>query len=206
VAHWLFPFYTMPPQGLLGYKANVRVWVPMDDEHTMFFMCSRANAFRRPPAAAGEDRARRGLMGGAAQENSTDWFGRFRLTANAANDFQIDRAAQRRSESYTGIAGIHLQDQAITESMGTIYDRGHEHLGTSDGMVIRVRRRLIAAAKALDKNGITPPGVDQPEVYGVRSGGVFLPDGTEWLEATKDLRRSFLSHEGLDPTITGAIV
>ena len=33
----------------------------------------------------------------------------------------------------------------MTGSMGPIYDRSQEHLGTTDAMVIRVRRRLIAA-------------------------------------------------------------
>jgi hypothetical protein len=46
-------------------------------------------------------------------------------------------------DDFTGIPGIHTQDQAITESMGTIYDRTQEHLGSSDAMVIRVRRRLM---------------------------------------------------------------
>ena len=34
------------------------------------------------------------------------------------------------------------------ETMGEIYDRTQEHLGTSDNMVIRTRRRLINSAKA----------------------------------------------------------
>ena len=40
-------------------------------------------------------------------------------------------------------------------------------------MVIRVRRRLIAAATALAERGVVPPGVDAPEVYAVRAGGCF---------------------------------
>ena len=35
------------------------------------------------------------------------------------NDYLIDRAKQR-SESYTGIQGILIQDHAVTESMGPI--------------------------------------------------------------------------------------
>jgi hypothetical protein len=37
---------------------------------------------------------------------------------------------------------------AFRDTKGPIYDRRQEHLGTSDAMVIRVRRRLIAAIKA----------------------------------------------------------
>ena len=52
-------------------------------------------------------------------------------------------------------------------------------------MVIRVRRRLIAAVQAHMRAGAVPPGVDDPEVYRVRSGGVFLPTGADWVEATR---------------------
>jgi hypothetical protein len=97
-------------------------------------------------------------------------------------------------ENYTGIPGIHQQDQAITESMGTIYERTREHLGTSDAMVIRTRRRVINAAKALANQGVIPPGVDDASIYHQRSGGVILPRSTDWLEATVNLRKAFVTH------------
>ena len=78
--------------------------------------------------------------------------GRWRLANNASNDHGIDREAQR-TQSFTGIDGIHLQDQAITESMGPIIDRSIEHLGSSDAMVIRTRRCLMRAAQALRDTG-----------------------------------------------------
>ena len=64
----------------------------------------------------------------------------------AENDYLIDREKQR-TETYTGIDGIAQQDMAVTESMGDIYDRGQEHLGTSDRAIIRMRRLLIKAAQ-----------------------------------------------------------
>ena len=51
----------------------------------------------------------------------------------------------------------------MTGSMGPIYDRSKEHLGTTDAMVIRVRRRLIAAIHAHLTQRDLPPGVDNPE-------------------------------------------
>ena len=51
-------------------------------------------------------------------------------------------------DSLSGIEGIRQQDMAVTESMGTIYDRSREHLGTTDALIIRTRRRMIQAAKA----------------------------------------------------------
>ena len=50
----------------------------------------------------------------------------------------------------------------MTWSMGTIFDRSQEHLGSTDTLIIRVRRRLLAAARALEERGTTPPGVDHP--------------------------------------------
>jgi hypothetical protein len=89
--------------------------------------------------------------------------------------------------------------------MGPIYDRSQEHLGTSDMMVIRVRRRLLAAARALAEQGIVPPGVDNPEGYRVRGGQVFLPAGADWVESTRELRRAFVEHPELDPSIKGPL-
>ena len=73
---------------------------------------------------------------------------KFRPVADRTNDYLIDREKQARNEDFTGIPTIPLQDQAVTESMGPIYARSNEHLGTTDSMVIRTRRRLIKAAKA----------------------------------------------------------
>src|SRR6266550_3568987 len=109
------------------------------------------------------------------------------------------------NSGYTGITGIAMQDAAMTGSMGPVYDRTREHLGTTDSMVIRVRRRLIAAVEAHMKHGITPPGVDDPDIYRVRSGGVFLPPDADWVEATRELRQAFVEHPELDPALNGPL-
>ena len=175
IAHYLFPFYTMPPPGVLGHQITVRAWVPVDDSHTLIFTMGPAS-----------QRAGGGMP---MHENSTDWLGRYRLIADADNDFLIDREKQRANVSYTGIDGIFTQDQAVTESMGGLLDRTVEHLGSSDMMIIRVRHRLIAAARAFLENKTVPPGVDEPDVYLTRSGGTYLPEDADWIEATEDLRR-----------------
>jgi Rieske oxygenase family protein len=100
----------------------------------------------------------------------------------------------QKGESYTGLPSVVLEDQAITESMGPIYDRSQEHLGTSDIMIIRTRLRLIRAAQALWDKAEVPPGVDRPEFYRQRSGGVILPRSVDWFEATRDLRRAFVEY------------
>ena len=75
--------------------------------------------------------------------------------------------------------------------MGPIYARRREHLGTTDQLIIRTRRRMINAAKALRDQGVTPPGVDNPEFYRQRSGGAVLPRELDWWEGTRELREKF---------------
>ncbi|MBX5467911.1 MAG: (2Fe-2S)-binding protein, partial [Firmicutes bacterium] len=192
IAQFLFPFYTQPPEGVLGHKAFTRAWVPMDDEHTMYFNIGIPRP-RYP--IEGTSPKYPGVRSGMLP-NDTGWYGRFRLEARAENDYLIDRHKQR-TEDYSGIESINTQDQAITESMGAIYDRTEEHLAVSDVMVIRVRRRLLAAVRAFQQKGTVPPGVDQPEVYRVRSGGVLLPEGADWIAATEELRRAYAVHPPL---------
>jgi phthalate 4,5-dioxygenase oxygenase subunit len=202
IAQFLFPFYTMPPTGLLGRKMTARAWVPMDDQHSMLY------SLVHNPDVSG-DRRQQGSAGAVLnplKPNTSDWYGRFRLEANEGNDYLMDRERQERDEEYSGIDGIHTQDQAITESMGSVFDRTSEHLGSSDAMVIRVRRRLLAAAKALRDTGEVPPGVDQPEVYQQRSGGVFIDEGADWVEASAELRKAYVTHPELDPSIIGGFV
>ncbi len=191
LAHFLFPFYTMIPSGTLGKQVLVRAWVPLDDETTMYWgMMVRFEA--DSPRVLNSDGtplvAPQRLRDTGLLPNTTGWLGRFRLRQNAANDYEIDREKQRTGGNFTGLDNVPLEDQAITESMGTIYRRTAEHLGTSDVMIIRTRRRLINAAKAMRDEGTAPPAVDEPALYRIRSGGILLPRSTDWLEATQPLR------------------
>jgi hypothetical protein len=72
------------------------------------------------------------------------------------------------------------------ESMGPLYDRRQERLGTSDAMIIRTRRKLIGAARA-HRESAAAPGVDEPELYHMRSGGAIVPAGADGLDALADL-------------------
>ena len=202
IAHQMFPFYAMVPTGVLGLEIRFRAYVPLDDNNTMVWTINtsqpdRAQAMVPRGAAAGGLAVRLDY-----QPNTTDWLGRWRLEANGHNDYLIDRELQKSGESYSGIRGIRQQDAAVTGSMGTIYDRSHEHLGTTDALIIRTRRRMIAAAKALRDEGIIPPGVDKPEMYRQRSGGVILPRAADWWEASADLRRAFVDRPELAPMAT----
>ena len=185
-ANFLFPFWTQQPQGAFDEHVHARAWVPLDDHHTMYYYLwwkrgSASMARPRPSLKSGKP------MGGAGDPvfvpNTSDWLGRWRLLANEANDWNIDRDAQCANTSYTGIGNIHTQDQAVTESMGPITDHAHETLGPSDLMIARTRRRLLAAARSLRKAGKLPPGIDDPEVFrGARSGFFVSDDKSPWQE------------------------
>ena len=190
IAHFLFPCFSMIPTGILGKQILARAWVPLDDENCILWsMAGRAGSSMVGRAAA--------VFGHEEYLPTTsDWLGRWVGTRQIYNDYLIDREFQK-SGSFTGIAGVHTQDQCVTETMGGVADRTREHLGTTDAMVIRTRRALINAAKALAEHRTLPANVDRPELFLTRSGGVILPNDADWLLATEHLRKAFVTHERL---------
>ena len=50
-------------------------------------------------------------------------------------------------------------------------------------------------------HGEVPGGVDNPEVYAVRSGGVVLPNGINGVEATLDLQQGRVAPEDFADSI-----
>jgi len=116
---------------------------------------------------------------------STQPGGNWMPALSAVNDFGLDRELQR-TKLYIGIEQFGTQDSAIQETMGTIYDRTREHLGSADTGIIRYRRRLMNAAKALREQGAPAPGVDTPEAYWVRSASLVIPRKANWVEASRE--------------------
>ena len=158
---------------------NLLMMVPIDDDH--FFRMS----FTTKPAvrAPGHAEFAANAMGARSQPAPAFRAGPppspFPERQSLTNDYFIDREAQK-TLSYTGIRGIPQQDMAVTESMGAIYDRSHEHLGRTDAAVIRMRRMLIKAARDLEA-GIEPPVLDAAMPFGrIRSAEKVLEPGEDW--------------------------
>ena len=204
IGHMLFPCFAMVPPGPLGQGPNFIAYVPMDDYHTLEWnVFSRA---RRDVIPGGGNIAGGQRTPGVQREylpNGTGWFDRYNITQNWQNDFLIDREAQKNWVSYTGIEGIRQQDMAMTEGMGPILNRSAEHLGTTDSLIIRTRRRLIACAKALRDEGVMPAGVEHPEAYHQRSGGIILPRSVDWWDGTRELRERFEAKSQAAPAPVG---
>jgi phenylpropionate dioxygenase-like ring-hydroxylating dioxygenase large terminal subunit len=198
IAHFLFPFYAMIPASFRE-KGFIAV-VPMDDENCMRWHISTRNpALPRPPGFGGPP-----IVDGMitsfhvdSSRNGTGWFDRFKIAGTRENDYLVDRDAQKARVGGLGYSGIpgRGQDNGMTESMGVVYKRDQEHLGTTDAGIIRMRRILARAAIALREDGTVPATVDNPDLYKVRSVSTLIPNGVNGIEATQDLQWAALSEE-----------
>jgi phthalate 4,5-dioxygenase len=184
ITQFMFPFHSFfPPGGFAGVPGHI--WVPIDDCNTMVWSVAWNPLVPLVQRTGGQ-----GANGVGFLPPTSDPLGRWRANANKTNDYLIDREAQK-TKTFTGIPTIPMQDQAVTESMGPIMDRTAEHLGTTDATIIQVRRKLLKAAKALRDAGTTPPGVDNPEYYAVRTASLVLPRSADWVADTEEVLKAF---------------
>jgi phthalate 4,5-dioxygenase oxygenase subunit len=146
----ILPFFTEIPGP--GWEGSGNWVVPQDDEHSWWFTVS-------PPGY-------RAAAGAPEREHVVLIPGTFRQTLNKDNDYGIDREMQR-TVNYTGLPGNRVQDSMATESMGPIYDRRNEHLGTSDLAIIFFRRQLLRMARDLER-GIEWPILSDPTLFRAR--------------------------------------
>jgi hypothetical protein len=100
----------------------------------------------------------------------------------------MDREAQKRGDTYSGVEGIGMQDASLQESMGPIIDRTKENLVSTDNGIIMARHRLLRAVKALNDKGTVPPGVEISHQQ-VRSAAVVLPPDQAFKDAARDALR-----------------
>jgi phthalate 4,5-dioxygenase oxygenase subunit len=175
VTCWIAPIYAMFPAGR-GW-ANIQGMLPIDDEHCYFHFW-RYNHDR--PMTDQERIDIAGLSGFKPGIDIIDPL-TLELRGNKENNWLQDRGAMRDGTSHSGIVGANLQDIAVEESMGPIYDRTKEHLGTSDIAVIRMRRLLIDAARALQEKGATPIGLGTDvHLEHIRAEEAMIPKSDPW--------------------------
>ena len=204
--HWrlaqlLMPFWVMPPAGQLRSLIGMKGYIPMDDYHTMTIFMTRTVQARGDgllkngeliPGVGG------GLSNMVYRQNTTEWFGRWRIENAPENDYLIDRDLQRNGGVYSGIKGVQVQDNAIAGTMDPINDRTSEHLASSDEMIARARRKWLRIVQAYKKDKTTPlPGVDDPSVYrGHRAGNFVAPKDQPFRDAYAE---NILEHAGTTP-------
>jgi phenylpropionate dioxygenase-like ring-hydroxylating dioxygenase large terminal subunit len=192
LTQWLMPFHTMTGPYGPDPTRNWRAWVPIDD-YTTYVIGLSFHPMHPIPEA---QRANAGARGGVwniskelREPKTSKPFGGWRPIPSLENDFFQDRESQKK-DTYSGISEFWAQDAAPQLSMGPIFQRQYEHLGTSDRAIIKARSRLIKSAKALRDEGATPAEVWNPECYAIRSDALFLPPGEDWFEATTERRKA----------------
>jgi hypothetical protein len=120
ITPWVMPSFTMvPPRG--DHPVHGHFWVPIDDENCWVF------TFDYLPARALTAAELQAMKDGHGVHNEYVP-GTYRPLANKDNDYLMDRAAQRRGETFSGVKGIAIQDASLQESMGPIVDRSKERL------------------------------------------------------------------------------
>ncbi|MCH7481285.1 MAG: Rieske 2Fe-2S domain-containing protein [Chloroflexi bacterium] len=202
LTQFLLPFYTMTGPYGEDPTRHTRCWVPVDDHTTMVFA---ANYHPLRPLTEKEVAKMRagsgaGFVGDPNFAPPTNApFGRWIPKASRSNDFFFDRASQQ-TDHFSGIPEFWAQDAGMQEGMGPIYDRTKEHLGTTDAAIIRVRRSLAHAAKALLEAEEPPPGVLHPDIYRVRGAAALLPADADWVAETEEIRKLV---PGVNPSAPG---
>jgi phthalate 4,5-dioxygenase len=173
VTLFVAPFY-----GLFAGQAgwgSLQAFVPIDDEHTMLYF-ARYNLTQPVDA---KERERQLAWSGLVPEVDID--GDFRKRRNRENNWLQDRAAMKRGTSMSGIRGVQMEDAVVQESMGAIYDRSREHLGSSDIAVVRMRRLMLQSVHGFMDEGKPPLGLAEPVAYDrLRGEEAIIPLGTAW--------------------------
>jgi phthalate 4,5-dioxygenase len=166
----------VPPRG--DHPVHGHFWVPIDDENTFVY------TFDYHPTRALTEAEAQAMKDGHGV-HSRNIPGTYRPMENKDVDYLIDRQAQRRGETFSGVRGIAQQDASLQESMGPIVDRTKERLVSSDTGIIKARQKLRKAVEALRDHGVTPPGVDSAH-HRVRSAAIVLPQAESFIDASRE--------------------
>jgi phthalate 4,5-dioxygenase oxygenase subunit len=168
ISQFLMPNHGLTPNAFPGENYHGQCWVPIDD--TSCWIYNYTWNPDRPLTDA--ERIRFANGSGIHAQVDADHI----PLRRRENDYLIDRVKQK-TESYTGIEGVSEQDACIQDSQGLIADRTIEHLGPTDMGVIRFRRLILGAVRALTNNE-PPAAVRHPGAYRVRGGGAIALSDT----------------------------
>jgi phthalate 4,5-dioxygenase len=173
VTLFVAPFYGLFA-GQDGW-GSLQAFVPIDDEHTMLYFV-RYNLTRPVDP---EERKRHAAWSGLVP--GVDLDDEFRKFRSKDNDWLQDRDAMKRGTSFSGLRGVQMEDAVVQESMGPIYDRSKEHLGSSDIAVVRMRRLMLQSLRSFTENAQPPLGLTAPVAYSqLRAEEKIIPLGTAW--------------------------
>ncbi len=186
ITPWILPFHTIiPPRG--GHPIGAHAWVPIDDNSCWAWSM---NYHPSRPLSESELAA---MKDGQGIHNKYVP-GTFIPLQNKANDYLMDREAQKKGIHYSGVSGIAMQDASLQESMGPIQDRTRENLCPTDRGIVMTRRLLLQAAED-NRAGRPIMGLD-PEAQKVRSCAIELPKDQHFKDHA---RHGLFAPLGTDP-------
>lgn len=160
MTQYLLPNHSLTPGNFPENTSLMNTWVPYDEESCWIF------CYAWHPDRELSEQERQSYLDGRGLFAEVD--DAYMPLRRRENDYLIDREAQR-TKSFTGIANISEQDQAIADSQGTIADRTREMLVQTDLGVVRFRAKIFNACDQAN-NGHDTSGVPSSEAYRVRSG------------------------------------
>ncbi len=170
VTQFIAPVFTLvpPPENLV----MMQIFVPIDDESTMFFYVKARTDGPMTDAERGLHETR------SAMRPGLDMDADFRKFRSRENDWLQGEGEEPFAVRVPGVA---MQDMVVQESMGPVFDRSREHLGASDAAVIRFRRLMLDSLARFETNAEAPLGLREPiDFAAVRGEDQLLPAGAPW--------------------------
>src|SRR5438552_1334898 len=207
ITQFHLPFHTMPPTDPKPDPVmHSHIFVPVDDVNLVNWCISW-----HPTRALTE--AERSAMSSGASIHILDYapatseaYGDIRPAAHARNDYRCDWEAHETRKFFC-VPGVGVQDKAITESQRPIVNRTREGLGKADTAIIRIRKILMDAARALRDRGHAAPRAYAPSLCTASANRVaalpkfamvhmqtprsFLPPQADW-KAARSIVRSLI--------------
>ena len=171
ITQYLLPAHGTGPSTLPGETYFGYTLAPQDDETCWMY----TYAWNPERDIGAEERAKLDAGHGIVAHVDAD----YRPHANRANDYLIDREAQKHG-SYTGVPGLAEQDLMIQQSQGRIADRTREILTATDAAVVRFRRTVMAGATALAESGEAPTAPYLASAFRTRPGSWIAAEGREF--------------------------
>jgi nitrite reductase/ring-hydroxylating ferredoxin subunit len=161
---WVMPFLSLPT------KSSFVFTVPLDDRSAVLYGIEA-----REVADDGERERMVELLYAGPPSSYVD--GRYRF--GAAERWGQDRS--RMDERFTGVEGVVPEDIAVVLSMGPIFDRSRENLVPADQLVIRMRKRMLQAARDLQL-GREPFMLAPEEARKLGGNPRLMDDPSNWQE------------------------
>jgi phthalate 4,5-dioxygenase len=167
IREFVAPWYSFIPSfGGLDSGHLVTMSIPVDDEHSVqwdLFYNPATPLVRRNSPDDGRDQ----------NDLAADMPG-------IGGRFGQNRERMRRGDSFSGFPILRHEDYAVAMAQGVWADRAKEQLSSSDVPIVRARRYLVNAAKAMAAEAAPAP--EKLELSRVRAFSDLIPRDSDWRE------------------------